>query len=360
MVESLGPRASACRSSTVAVLSVLLLAGCVQSVEEADANGNSNRKAEEGVSMRELTPEEEAVIVHKGTERPFSGEYYDHHEAGAYVCRRCGTPLYESGDKFDSGCGWPSFDDELPGAVKRLPDADGRRTEILCATCGAHLGHVFEGERMTDNNVRHCVNSISLEFVPAEEGVEDAAREGGVESGVEGADDGADRARDERGDATGRAYFAGGCFWGVEHLLQEVDGVSEVRSGYMGGQTEEPTYHDVTSGRTGHAETVEVVYDPARVTFKELAKLFFEIHDPTQVDGQGPDRGSQYRSAIFYVDDPQKLAAEELIGILKEQGYDVATEVTAAGPFWEAEDYHQDYYERSGGSPYCHTRQKRF
>jgi len=139
-----------------------------------------------------------------------------------------------------------------------------------------------------------------------------------------------------------------------------VDGVSEVRSGYMGGQTEKPTYHDVTSGRTGHAETVEVVYDPARVTFKELARLFFEIHDPTQVDGQGPDRGSQYRSAVFYVDDPQKLAAEELIGILKEKGYDVATEVTAAGPFWEAEDYHQDYYERSGGSPYCHTRQKRF
>ena len=348
----------------MAVLSVLLLAGCVQSAEDADANGDSNRKVEEGVSMRELTPEEEAVIVHKGTERPFSGEYYDHDEAGAYVCKRCGTPLYESDDKFNSGCGWPSFDDELPGAVKRLPDADGRRTEIVCATCGAHLGHVFEGERMTENNVRHCVNSISLEFVPAGEGAEEGAVESVVENGGEGAyedgEESADRARDERGDSTGTAYFAGGCFWGVEHLLQDVDGVSEVSSGYMGGQTEEPTYHDVTSGRTGHAETVKVVYDPTRVTFEELARFFFEIHDPTQIDRQGPDRGSQYRSAIFYVDDIQRLTAEKLIGILKEKGYDVATEVTAAGQFWEAEDYHQDYYERSAGSPYCHTRQKRF
>ena len=291
---------------------------------------------EEGLTLKDLTPEEEAVIVNKGTERPFSGEYHDHDEAGAYVCRRCGAPLYESDDKFDSGCGWPSFDDELPGAVKRLPDADGQRTEILCAACGAHLGHVFEGEQLTEKNVRHCVNSISLEFVPAGEG------------------------EDESAGATSIAYFAGGCFWGVEHLLQEVDGVTEVRSGYMGGHTEKPTYQEVSSGRTGHTETVEVVYDPARVSFEELARLFFEIHDPTQVDRQGPDRGSQYRSAIFYVDNDQRLTTEKLIGILKEKGYDVATEVTAAGPFWAAEDYHQDYYERSGGRPYCHTRQKRF
>ncbi|MCK5597526.1 MAG: bifunctional methionine sulfoxide reductase B/A protein [Candidatus Eisenbacteria sp.] len=310
--------------------------------------------------MRELTPEEEAVIIHKGTERPFSGEYYDHREAGTYVCRRCGTPLYESDDKFDSSCGWPSFDDELPGAVKRLPDADGRRTEILCASCGAHLGHVFEGERLTEKDVRHCVNSLSLEFMPAGEGAEEGAVESSVESGGEDADESAEGARDAGPGPTATAYFAGGCFWGVEHLLQEVDGVSEVRSGYMGGHTKEPTYHEVTSGRTGHAETVEVVYDPTRVTFEELARLFFEIHDPTQVDRQGPDTGSQYRSAIFYTGNEQKLAAEKLIGILKGKGYDVATEVTEAGRFWEAEEYHQDYYEKSGGRPYCHTRQKRF
>ena len=185
---------------------------------------------------------------------------------------------------------------------------------------------------------------------------------------AEGTDDGADEsdvgdvegARGEGQSATATAYFAGGCFWGVEHLLQEVGGVTDVRSGYMGGHTEKPTYREVSSGRTGHAETVEVVYDPTRTTFEELARLFFEIHDPTQVDRQGPDRGSQYRSAIFYVDDEQRLTAERLIGILKEKGHDVATEVTAAGPFWKAEDYHQDYYAKSGGSPYCHTRRKLF
>ncbi len=307
-------------------------------------------EVEEGVGMKELTPEEEAVIVRKGTERPFSGEYDDYSEAGTYVCKRCGAALYESDDKFDSGCGWPSFDDELPGAVNRVPDADGRRTEILCAACGAHLGHVFEGEGLTDKNVRHCVNSISLEFISAGE-VDVAAGAAADSAGLAWAE--------ERG-ATARAYFAGGCFWGVEHLLQEVKGVSAVRSGYMGGRTENPTYREVSTGTTGHAETVEVVFDPAAASYEDLTKLFLEIHDPTQVDRQGPDRGSQYRSAIFYVDDEQKLVAEKLIDVLIKKGYDVVTEVSPAGTFWEAEEYHQDYYEKSGGSPYCHTRQKRF
>lgn len=284
-------------------------------------------------TFNNLTPEEERVIVHKGTEPPFSGKYYKETAAGTYTCRRCGAELYRSEDKFDSGCGWPSFDDEIKGAVKRTVDADGFRTEITCAACGGHLGHVFEGEQLTDKNVRHCVNSISMKFIPA-----------GEETQVK----------------TDTAYFAGGCFWGTEHLLQKIDGVLSVKSGYMGGHTANPTYKEVCSGLTGHAETVEVVFDPSKTTFETVAKAFFEIHDPTQKNRQGPDIGTQYRSVVFYRDETQRRTTEKLIDILKANGLDVATELKQAGPFWPAEDYHQDYYEHNGKEPYCHIYTKRF
>lgn len=286
---------------------------------------------ETSMSLNELTPEEERVIVNKGTEAPFSGKFYKSDDSGTYVCKRCGAPLYRSSDKFDSDCGWPSFDDEILGAVKRTLDADGERTEITCAACNAHLGHVFKGERFTSKNIRHCVNSISLNFVPA-----------------------------TKQTTTEKAYFAGGCFWGVEHLLKKTEGVISTRVGYMGGPTENPSYEEVCRHGTGHAETVEVEFDPSKTHYETLARLFFEIHDPTQLNRQGPDFGDQYRSAIFYANDAQKQIAEKLIGILKSKGLKVVTEVTRAGPFWVGEEYHQDYYDRTGKQPYCHIYTKRF
>lgn len=286
--------------------------------------------------MKPLTAEEEKIIVGKGTEAPFSGKYYIHREDGTYRCRRCGAPLYRSGDKFDAGCGWPSFDDEIPGAVRRQPDADGRRTEILCAACGAHLGHVFDGEGYTLKNMRHCVNSASLDF-------EAAGATGTVPELLKE-----------------KAFYAGGCFWGVEHLLGKQKGVLGVRSGYMGGTVANPTYEQVCSHTTGHAEVVEVVFDPARITYEQLTRLFFEIHDPTQRGGQGPDIGDQYRSAIFYTTPEQRAAAECLVAELRSKGYDVATEITLASRFYPAEEYHQNYYDRKGTEPYCHAYTRRF
>jgi peptide methionine sulfoxide reductase msrA/msrB len=286
---------------------------------------------DKNMQYNELTPEEKRVLIDKGTEMPFSGEYFDHWEKGSYTCKRCDAPLYKSDSKFDAQCGWPSFDDEIPGAVKRQPDADGMRTEILCANCGAHLGHVFLGEGFTDKNTRHCVNSISMNFVP-----------------------------DKKAEEYEKAYFAGGCFWGVEYFFQNAKGVISTTVGYMGGHKDNPSYHEVCDGNTGHAEAIEVVYDPAVTSYEEMAKLFFETHDPTQVNRQGPDIGEQYRSAVFYTDEDQKKIAEKLIGILKDKGYKVATELVETGPFWKAEEYHQDYYEKKNGTPYCHAYEKRF
>ena len=281
-------------------------------------------------AMPPLNNEEKHVIVDKGTEPPFSGKYGDHFANGVYICRQCGVPLYLSDSKFESHCGWPSFDDEIPGAVRRQVDADGRRTEILCAHCGGHLGHVFLGEQLTARNTRYCVNSLSMVFVPHEK------------LPLE------------------RAIFAGGCFWGVEYYFRSVPGVLAVRSGYTGGQTDHPTYREVCAGRTGHAEAVEIVFDSAKVSYERLARLFFEIHDPTQKDRQGPDAGTQYRSAIFFINDRQKQTAEKLIGLLRRRGCDVVTELTPAGTFWAAEDYHQDYLGKHPERPACHFRVERF
>jgi peptide methionine sulfoxide reductase msrA/msrB len=157
-----------------------------------------------------------------------------------------------------------------------------------------------------------------------------------------------------------KAYFAGGCFWGVEHYFQNVPGVISTSVGYMGGTTKNPTYQEVSYKNTGHAETVEVTFDSSKVDFETLAKLFFEIHDPTQTNRQGPDIGSQYRSEIFYQNEEQKIVAQKLIRLLKEKGLEVVTKLTPAKEFWQAETYHQRYYQKTGGTPYCHVRKRIF
>lgn len=280
---------------------------------------------------RTLSHKEEQIIEHKGTEHPSTGEYDQFFTSGVYTCRRCDNPLYLSSSKFSSGCGWPSFDEEISGAVKRVPDADGRRTEIVCKACNGHLGHVFVGENYTEKNTRHCVNSASMMFVSAKD--------------IHGQD---------------RAIFAGGCFWGVEHLFKSLKGVVKVSSGYIGGRVFNPAYEEVCSGLTGHLEAVEVIYDSQVISYETLAKYFFEIHDPTQSDGQGPDIGSQYQSAIFYLTKDERDCALELIKILKGKGYEVATKVLPAQTFYRAEEYHQEYYQKKGGTPYCHRYQARF
>ena len=282
-------------------------------------------------SYSKLSTEEERVIVHKGTEAPFSGKYNLFFEKGIYRCKRCNAPLYRSDDKFASSCGWPSFDDEIKGAIKRKIDADGKRTEILCANCEAHLGHVFEEEGLTEKNIRYCVNSISLTFE-----------------------------KNEKKPPPAKAYFAGGCFWGIEYFFEHKEGVISAVSGYMGGALKNPSYQDVSHKNTGHLEVVEVTYDLDKVSYENLAKFFFEIHDPTQANGQGPDIGEQYLSAIFYNNKEEKMTIHKLIDILKGKGYKVATKVLPVSAFWEAEEYHQNYYDNNKKEPYCHIYTKRF
>ncbi len=312
----------------VVLLFLITTAGC---------QNNKNTQEHKAMKYNKLTPEEERIIINKGTEQPHTGIYNDFFEEGIYKCKRCGAELYKSNAKFDGHCGWPSFDDEIDGAVKRIPDPDGMRTEIVCANCGGHLGHVFEGEGYTDKNTRHCVNSVSISFSPLK----------GMIKEIEIP-------------KTETVIFASGCFWGTEHWMKKQKGVISTEVGYIGGHVRNPSYEQVCSGTTGHAEAVKVVFNPNEVSYEKLAKLFFETHDPAQVDRQGPDIGNQYRSEIFYTTDNQKQISEKLIKQLKEKGYKVVTKLTQASKFWQAENYHQDYYEHKGTKPYCHFYTKKF
>ncbi len=271
--------------------------------------------------MRKLTPEEENIIIYKGTETPFTGKYLNNKENGIYTCRQCGMPLYKSNDKFESDCGWPSFDNAIDNNVKEVPDADGKRVEIICNNCQAHLGHVFRGENMTEKNVRYCVNSISMDFIPTEN--------------------------------IKKTILAGGCFWGMEELIRRQPGIINTDVVYAGGDTENPTYEN----HKGYTEAVLIEYNDRETDFKKILDFFFQVHDPTTYERQGNDIGESYKSIIFYQNEEEKKIAEDFINIVNNSGrWDspVVTELKPLEKYYLAEDYHQDYLQKNPDGYTCH------
>jgi peptide methionine sulfoxide reductase msrA/msrB len=282
------------------------------------------------MKLNNLTEEEKRVIEEKGTEAPGTGEYEKFDGEGVYQCRRCDAYLYRSKDKFDSNCGWPAFDDEIDGSVLRQTDSDGRRTEIICNRCRGHLGHVFEGENLTEKNVRHCVNSVSMKFLES--------------SQVQTKE---------------TIYLAGGCFWCIEAVFKIIVGVLNVESGYAGGDVDNPTYEQVSAGNTGHAEILKIDFDPTVVSLEKILTVFFDSHDPTTLNRQGNDIGTQYRSAIYTTSSEQLDVVKNFIEKVQDDFSEpIVTEIGllsdfGTGKFYSAEDYHQDYFEQNDQAPYC-------
>lgn len=278
-----------------------------------------------------LSDEEYYILREKGTEKPFSGKFLMHKENGFYTCRACGEKLFSSDAKFDSHCGWPSFDNELEkGKIVYTEDHSHgmNRVEITCAKCGSHLGHVFN-DGPTSTGLRYCVNSVSLAFESLKTSNEKLEL----------------------------MTIGGGCFWCTEAIFSRINGVEKVESGYSGGHIEKPTYKEVCSGNTGHAEVIQVTFNPNIISFEELLKVFFSTHNPTTLNRQGNDVGTQYRSVIFYHNELQKESALKIIDVLKNENvYDqpIVTQVEPFTVFYEAEDYHQNYFEEnSKTNPYC-------
>jgi len=263
-----------------------------------------------------LSPEQFRVLRKAGTEKPYSGAYNDFWEQGIYHCAACRTPLFSSETKYDHGTGWPSFTsplDENNITYHKDTSHGMTRTEVRCSVCGSHLGHVFnDGPAPTHKHF--CINSVAMEFKP-----------------------------------TKSAYFAAGCFWGVEHKFSQVKGVLSTEVGYSGGTTENPSYVLVCSGNTGHAETTKIVFDPSVIDYEELLDKFFSFHDPTQLNRQGPDVGTQYRSVVFYLNENQKRIAEKKRTELEKSKKfrdRIVTEIKPFETFYKAEEYHQKYIEK--------------
>jgi peptide methionine sulfoxide reductase msrA/msrB len=265
-----------------------------------------------------LTFEEKHILKDKGTEAPFTGEYNEHFEAGIFICRACDNRLYESNTKFNSGCGWPSFDDEIEGAITHYEDLSGGRvrTEICCKKCDGHLGHVFVGEQITTKDTRHCVNSLSIRFKSYSK--------------------------------LQRATFGAGCFWSVEKLFKATEGVYLTSVGYMGGDTDNPTYKEVCTGTTNHVEVVDLYFDSEKVSYSTLLNLFWANHNPTTLNRQGFDNGTQYRSIVFYHNEQQLIEVEQSIKEQQENWEDkIVTQVIDSSTFYRAEEYHQNYLNKN-------------
>ena len=278
-----------------------------------------------------LTPEEEYIILRKGTECPFTGKYLNNKAEGTYTCRQCDAPLYYSETKFNSHCGWPSFDDEIPGAVTRVPDIDGSRVEIVCSNCGGHLGHVFTGEGFTAKNTRHCVNSISMNFVPKR-----------LEALAE------------------RVVLACGDHWNAQLFFSKLDGVLAVKSGFTGGTEHPRSFIFVRGQKTGHAEAIQVDYDPKVITFEKLLQEFFEFHDFSNAEKQGEHNDGVFRSAVFYFNKQQKETVEQVINQLKEKEFEVQTQVEQATVFFPSDDRKQVFFNGMEDVPEPEKFQKIF